>query len=148
MSFNASLTVCVVRDCDVHRQVATSNVVLLHPQSSERANAAAAKTKRWDKRKSKETKRGVKRERVTFFAAQYDLDEPLLKQFVMFMAAECADKTSTDFIEVSSRYCHAPLRLSLSDRTCTHSFVRACIQIANRLSKFLWFATSGKGLIA
>jgi hypothetical protein len=89
--------------CAVHRQVVTSNVVLLHPQSSERANAAAAKTKRWDKRKSKETKRGVKRERVTFFAAQYDLDEPLLKQFVMFMAAECADKTSTDFIEVSSR---------------------------------------------
>jgi putative Ca2+/H+ antiporter (TMEM165/GDT1 family) len=96
-----SLTVSYVY-CAVHRQVVTSNAVLLHPQSSERAGAAASKTKRWDKRKSKETKRGVKRERVTFFAAQYDLDEPLLKQFVMFMAAECADKTSTDFIEVSS----------------------------------------------
>ena len=65
--------------------------------------AAATKTKQWDKRKSKETKRGVKRERVTFFAAQYDLDEPLLKQFVMFMTAESAEKISTDFIEVSSR---------------------------------------------
>jgi hypothetical protein len=26
--------------------------------------------------------------------------------------------------------------------------IHSCIQIANRLSKFLWFATSGKGLIA
>jgi len=102
-SMHRSLIVLCVFYSDVHRQVATSNAVLLHPQSSERAGAAAAKTKRWDKRKSKETKRGVKRERVTFFAAQYELDEPLLKQFVMFMAAECADKTSTDFIEVSSR---------------------------------------------
>lgn len=96
--------------CAVHRQVVTSNVVLLHPQSSERVDAAATKTKQWDKRKSKEMKKGVKRERVTFFAPQYDLDEPLLKQFVMLMAAECADKTSTDFIEVSSRDCRVPLR--------------------------------------
>ena len=66
-----------------------SNAVLLHPQSSEHAGAAAAKTKRWQKRKSKETTKGVKRERVTFFAAQYDLEEPLLKQFVMFMAGMC-----------------------------------------------------------
>jgi hypothetical protein len=78
-----------------------SNVVLLHPQSSERANALASKTKRWSKRKRKEAKKGVERERVTFLAPQYDLDEPLLKQFVLFMAAECADKTSTDFVEVS-----------------------------------------------
>lgn len=82
-----------------------SNAVLLHPPSSERADATAAKTKRWQKRKSKETTNGVMRERVTFFAAQYDLEEPLLKQFVMFMAAECADKTSTDFVDVSIRRC-------------------------------------------
>jgi hypothetical protein len=83
--------------------VEASNVVLLHPQSSERANALASKTKRWSKRKRKEAKKGVERERVTFLAPQYDLDEPLLKQFVLFMAAECADKTSTDFVEVSRR---------------------------------------------
>lgn len=105
VSFDAShrsLTVLCAY-CAVHRQVATSNAVLLHPQSSECADAMAAKARQWKKRKSKKTKKGVKQERVTFFAAQYDLDEPLLKQFVMFMTAESAEKISTDFIEVSSR---------------------------------------------
>ena len=85
----------------VVRQAAAMNTVLLHARSSEAAHSAASKARRWKRRKAEETKKGAKRERTTFYAAQYDLDEPLLKQFLMFMAAECAEKKSTDFVEVS-----------------------------------------------
>ena len=85
----------------------TSDAVLLHRASSAQCHTAKRKSRDWAKRKKKEAKKKTKRERVTFFAPQYDLGEPLLEQFVSYMAAECAEKTSTDFIEVSGSRCHA-----------------------------------------
>ena len=119
--------------------VAESNVVLLHPQSLNRADKAQAD---WNKRKAEHTRKGVKRERVTFFAAQYDLTEPLLEQFGMYMAAAYADKTSYDFVGVSSFFRVAVCTL------CIHSLRHSRTQISNHLSKFLWFATNGKGLMS
>ena len=59
VSFDAShrsLTVLCAY-CAVPRQVATSNAVFLHPQSSECADAMAAKARQWKKRKSKKRRK-------------------------------------------------------------------------------------------
>ena len=107
------------------------NTVLLHARSSDAAHSAASKARRWKRRKAEETKKGAKRERTTFYAAQYDLDEPLLKQFLMFMAAECAEKKSTDFVEVSHVLCRRSSHHVLTaDRTFTHSDRQSTEQIS------------------
>ena len=69
--------------------------MLLHPLSSAERKAFTKASKVWDKRKREKKRKKSKEERSTFFAASYELTEPLLSQFRRYLLSTTAPKRKT-----------------------------------------------------